>query len=153
MQQFIYFMMGPWGRLVRIVLGLALIAYGLTVLGGTTWFVLAAVGLVPLGLGLSGRCVLEPFARRQPRTYCFSKRKPSVSLQNPLKRSTTAINSSSASSSSPSFCTAEVCTPSQYSQLFTADTATAMISFVKRSSFPCLTMNALSLDQFAAGKR
>jgi hypothetical protein len=32
---------------------------------------------------------------------------------NPLNRSTTAINSRTASSSSPSFCTAEVCTRSQ----------------------------------------
>ncbi len=55
-------------RVVKIVLGLALIAYGLVVLGGTTGLVPAAVGLVPLGLGLSGRCALEPLARRQPRT-------------------------------------------------------------------------------------
>ncbi len=68
MAQIVHFMMGTWGRVARIVLGLALIAYGLTVLGGTTGLVLAAVGLVPLGLGLSGHCVLEPFAGRQPRT-------------------------------------------------------------------------------------
>lgn len=42
-----------------------------------------------------------------------STRKPSISLLNPLNRSTTAINSRTASSSSPSFCTAEVCTRSQ----------------------------------------
>ena len=39
--------------------------------------------------------------------------RPSASLQKPLKRSTTAISSSTASSSSPNFCTAEVWTVSQ----------------------------------------
>jgi hypothetical protein len=37
-------------------------------------------------------------------------------LLNPLKRSTTAMSSSTAASSKPSFCTAEVCTWSQYRQ-------------------------------------
>ncbi len=62
------FMNGTWGRLARVALGLALMTYGLAVVGGTAGLVLAAVGLVPLGLGLSGRCVLEPFAGRQART-------------------------------------------------------------------------------------
>jgi hypothetical protein len=57
---------GTWGRLARVVLGLALIAVGLTTLGAIG-VVLAVVGLGLLGLGLSGRCVLEPFARAQPR--------------------------------------------------------------------------------------
>ncbi len=68
MAQFADFMMGTWGRLVRIVLGLALIVYGLAGLGDTAGLVLAAVGLFALGTGLSGRCVLERFATRQPRT-------------------------------------------------------------------------------------
>jgi hypothetical protein len=68
MAQAIEFMNGTWGRLARIVLGLALIAYGLAVLGDTIGLVLAAIGLVPIGLGLSGRCVLELVARRQAQT-------------------------------------------------------------------------------------
>ena len=42
-----------------------------------------------------------------------STRRPSTSLLKPLKRSTTAINSRTASSLSPNFCTAEVWTCSQ----------------------------------------
>jgi len=61
MAHIVSFMNGTWGRLARSVLGLALIASGLTVRGDTT-------GLVLLGLGLSGHCVLEPFGGRQPRT-------------------------------------------------------------------------------------
>ena len=61
---FVGFMNGTWGRLARLVLGLALIAYGLAVLGGTTGLVLAAVGLLPVLLGLAGHCLLEPFAGR-----------------------------------------------------------------------------------------
>lgn len=66
MERFVDWMAGPWGRLARVVLGLALIAAGLLVLG-VTGIVLIAVGLVPLGLGLSGRCVLRLFVRGQPR--------------------------------------------------------------------------------------
>ena len=64
-EHFIDVMSGPWARLGRVVLGLALIAAGLLVLG-TVGIVLIAVGLVPLGLGLSGRCVLRLFVRAQP---------------------------------------------------------------------------------------
>ncbi len=68
MEQFVDFMIGTWGRLAHIVLGLALMASGLAALGDTTGLVLGALGLASLGLGLSGRCLLEPFVRRQPRT-------------------------------------------------------------------------------------
>lgn len=76
--------------------------------------------------------------------------KPSINLLNPLNRSTTAISSRTAASSNPSFCTAEVCTWSQYLQPCTAETATAMISLVRRSSFPGANMTAFTLFQFAA---
>lgn len=68
MAQFINFMKGTWGRLARVVLGLALIAYGVVVLGDATGIVLAAVGLVPIWLALSGHCVLDLFARPRSRT-------------------------------------------------------------------------------------
>ena len=61
MAQVIDFMNGTWARLAKVALGLALIAYGLTVLG-TFGIILVTVGLVPLGLGLSGHCWLELFA-------------------------------------------------------------------------------------------
>jgi hypothetical protein len=57
---------GTWGRLARVVLGVALIAFGLIVLG-VIGIILTAVGLVLVGLALSGHCVLELFARSQPR--------------------------------------------------------------------------------------
>ncbi len=76
--------------------------------------------------------------------------RPSISLLKPAKRSTTAISSSTPSSSNPSFRTAEMWTPSQYWQAFTAETATAMISLVKRSSLPGSTMTVLTFFQFAS---
>ena len=67
MAQFVRFSNGTWGRLAKVMLGLALIAFGLAVPGGVTGVVLAVVGLVLVGLGISGHCLLEPFARSQPR--------------------------------------------------------------------------------------
>lgn len=55
-----------------------------------------------------------------------------------------------ASSSGPSFRTAEVCTEIQYSHPITAETETAMISFVSWSSFPDPFMMALTLFQLAS---
>lgn len=76
--------------------------------------------------------------------------RPSINLLNPLNKSTTAMSSSTAASSNPSFCTAEVCTWSQYLHPCTADTATAMISLVSRSSLPCANMTALTLAQLTS---
>ncbi len=47
------------GRAVRVILGLALIYIGLMVMGGTTGMIVAVVGLVPILLGATGRCLLE----------------------------------------------------------------------------------------------
>ncbi len=68
MTQFIGFMIGTWGRLAHSVLGLALIAFGLVVLGDLAGLVLTAVGLALVGLGLWGHCPLELLAGRQVRT-------------------------------------------------------------------------------------
>ena len=73
-------------------------------------------------------------------------------LLNPLNRSTTAIISTMASSSNPSFRTAEVWTLIQYSHPITADTLTAMISLVSRSSFPGADMTVWTLRQLASKK-
>ena len=56
------FMNTTTGRAARAVLGLALIAWGLASLGGTTGLIVAIVGLVPLAMGLWGRCLLELIA-------------------------------------------------------------------------------------------
>ena len=59
MDALVRLMNSPVGRLGRVALGVALIAYGLMVLGGTAGYVVAAVGLVPIALGSAGRCMVE----------------------------------------------------------------------------------------------
>lgn len=59
MNGLIGFMNGGIGRAARIVLGLALIALGLLSIQGTVGVVVAIVGLVPLVMGIWGRCLLE----------------------------------------------------------------------------------------------
>ena len=53
------FMNNPIGRLLRIALGVAVIVFAVTTLSGAAQWAVAAVGLVPIGLGLSGRCLVE----------------------------------------------------------------------------------------------
>ena len=48
------------GRLTRIVAGVALIAWGLIGLTGTSGLIVAAIGLVPLLAGLFDVCVFAP---------------------------------------------------------------------------------------------
>jgi hypothetical protein len=48
------------GRIVRIDAGVALIAWGLLGLGGTTVVVVAVVGALPLLAGLFDVCVFAP---------------------------------------------------------------------------------------------
>ena len=60
----VQFMNSALGRLLRIGLGVAIVAYGLTMVGGTVGYVVAAVGLVPIALGASGRCLIELVAPR-----------------------------------------------------------------------------------------
>ncbi len=58
------FMNSTVGRLLRVVLGLVLIGAGLFWIAPPWGYVVAVIGLLPLALGLSGRCVLELFLRR-----------------------------------------------------------------------------------------
>ncbi len=60
MNPFVSFMASPAGRLTRIVAGVALIAWGLLGIGGTTGIIVAAVGAVPLLAGLLDVCLLAP---------------------------------------------------------------------------------------------
>ncbi len=60
MNPFVAFMASTAGRITRIVAGLALIAWGLLGLGGTTGLVVAVVGALPLLAGLFDFCVLAP---------------------------------------------------------------------------------------------
>ncbi len=58
MNPFISFMASPAGRLARIVAGVALIAWGLLGIGGTTGIIVAVIGAVPLLAGLFDVCLL-----------------------------------------------------------------------------------------------
>ncbi len=60
MNPFVRFMASGTGRLVRILAGIALIAWGLFGLSGTTGIVVAVIGLVPLLAGLLDFCVFAP---------------------------------------------------------------------------------------------
>lgn len=53
------FMNNPVGRLLRVALGVAIILTAFTVLEGNAQWAVAAVGLVPIVLGLTGRCLIE----------------------------------------------------------------------------------------------
>ncbi len=60
MNPFVSFMASPSGRIVRILAGIALVAWGLLGLNGATGIVVAIVGLVPLVAGLFDFCVFAP---------------------------------------------------------------------------------------------
>lgn len=60
MNPFVAFMASTTGRIVRVVVGVALIAYGLLGLGGTVGIVLAVIGAVPFLAGLFDVCVFAP---------------------------------------------------------------------------------------------
>jgi hypothetical protein len=60
MNPFVSFMASATGRIVRIIAGLALIAWGLAGLGGTAGIIVAVVGAVPLVAGLFDFCIFAP---------------------------------------------------------------------------------------------
>ena len=60
MNPFVKFMASKTGRIIRILAGIALVAWGLLGLGGTTGIVVAVIGLVPLLAGLFDVCVFAP---------------------------------------------------------------------------------------------
>ncbi len=60
MNPFVSFMASPVGRIARIVAGIALIAWGLLGIGGTTGIIVAVVGAVPLLAGLFDVCLFAP---------------------------------------------------------------------------------------------
>jgi hypothetical protein len=57
---FAQFINSSTGRVLRVVVGLALIVYGWTRHTETTGIVLMVVGLVPLGAGAFDLCLLAP---------------------------------------------------------------------------------------------
>ena len=59
MSALVSFMNNPIGRLVRIALGVAIILTAFTTMSGTAGWAVAAVGVVPIVMGVSGRCLIE----------------------------------------------------------------------------------------------
>ncbi len=66
MNSLINFMQGGVGRVVRVILGLALIYVGLAVVGGTAGIIIAIIGLLPIAMGVWGPCLLG-FIFKQPK--------------------------------------------------------------------------------------
>lgn len=60
MSSFVTFMQSTTGRILRIAVGVALIAFGLLVVQGVWGIVLAVIGLVPLIAGLGSVCLIAP---------------------------------------------------------------------------------------------
>ncbi len=60
MNAFVTFMASASGRIARIVAGIALMAWGMIGLGGTTGLIVAVVGAVPLLAGLFDFCLFAP---------------------------------------------------------------------------------------------
>lgn len=60
--QFAQFMATPVGRIGRIVAGIALIIIGL-IIGGAAGWIVAIVGLVPLGAGALDVCIFAPILK------------------------------------------------------------------------------------------
>jgi hypothetical protein len=60
MNPFISFMASTTGRIVRVVAGIALVAWGLLGLGGTGGIIVAVIGAVPLLAGMFDFCVFAP---------------------------------------------------------------------------------------------
>jgi hypothetical protein len=58
--RFAQLMAGWGGRLVRIVIGVALIASGLGRIGGYGGLLLALIGLFPLAAGVFNFCLIAP---------------------------------------------------------------------------------------------
>lgn len=59
MSALVNFMNGPIGRLLRIALGVAIIITAFTTMSGTAGWIVAAIGVVPIVMGVSGRCLIE----------------------------------------------------------------------------------------------
>lgn len=66
MGRLVHFMNLGVGRAVRVVLGVVLIVLGMGVMAASAaGIVVAIIGLVPIAMGLWGRCLLEFIVRPQ----------------------------------------------------------------------------------------
>jgi hypothetical protein len=62
MHALIAFLASSTGRAVRAVAGIVLILIGVLAVGGTAGWIIAAIGLVPLGAGAFDVCLFAPLA-------------------------------------------------------------------------------------------
>ena len=60
MDAFISFLQSTSGRMLRVVLGLGVIAIGILFLKGTTGFLVAVIGLISILAALTGECAIGP---------------------------------------------------------------------------------------------
>ena len=60
MKSFVRFMASAAGRILRIVAGAGLIAWGLLGVGGNDGYILAAIGALPMLTGLLNVCAVGP---------------------------------------------------------------------------------------------
>jgi hypothetical protein len=60
MNPFVSFMASSTGRIVRIVVGIALVVWGWFGLSGAAGIIVAIIGLVPLVAGIFDFCVFAP---------------------------------------------------------------------------------------------
>ena len=67
MAKFYEVMEGPFGRVLRVVLGVFLIYLGLGRMSGIGGGVVAVAGLLPIAMGLWGPCLVHLAVRRQKR--------------------------------------------------------------------------------------
>ncbi len=60
MDTFIHFIQSPIGRLLRVIVGAAVMAVGVWQVGGAWGIVIAIVGAIPLIAGVLGVCLISP---------------------------------------------------------------------------------------------
>jgi hypothetical protein len=64
MDKFFEIMEGPFGRVLRVVLGVVLIYFGLGRMSGMGGRAVALAGLLPIAMGLWGPCLVHFALRR-----------------------------------------------------------------------------------------
>ncbi len=60
MDVLLLFLQSTPGKMLRVVLGLTVVAFGTLVIQGTVGFLVAVIGLIPLFAALSGVCLIAP---------------------------------------------------------------------------------------------
>lgn len=60
MKSFVKLMASPFGRIIRIIAGLTIIAWGLLGIGDTNGYIVAAIGILPVLTGTFNICIVAP---------------------------------------------------------------------------------------------